>query len=137
MCDNCRKTYRMVDASELLGLILEVVQQLNEKFKAEHIVDILKGNETAAVVSYKHNELEDFGAAEDEEESTLHAIIRQAMLSGYLTKDIESYGDLKLTNEGRKFIAAEPSPTRANLRLGRRTPRQPIRRHPGRQHQRH
>ena len=104
MCDNCRKTYRMVDASELLGLILEVVQQLNEKFKAEHIVDILKGNETAAVVSYKHNELEDFGAAEDEEESTLHAIIRQAMLSGYLTKDIESYGDLKLTNEGRKFM---------------------------------
>jgi len=104
MCDNCRKTYRMIDASELLELILELVQQLNEKFKAEHIVDILKGNETAAVISYKHNELENFGAAEDEEESTLHAIIRQAMLSGYLSKDIESYGDIKLTNEGRKFI---------------------------------
>ena len=104
MCDNCRKNYRLIDASELLGLILETVQILNEKFKAEHIVDIMKGNETAAVVSYKHNELENFGAAEDEEESTLHAIIRQAMLSGYLTKDIESYGDLKLTNEGRKFI---------------------------------
>jgi ATP-dependent DNA helicase RecQ len=94
----------MIDASELLELILELVQQLNEKFKAEHIVDILKGNETAAVISYKHNELENFGAAEDEEESTLHAIIRQAMLSGYLSKDIESYGDIKLTNEGRKFI---------------------------------
>ena len=104
MCDNCRKTYRMIDASELLGLTLELVQQLNEKFKAEHIVDILKGNSTAAVLSYKHNELEDFGAAEDEEESTLHAIIRQAMLSGYLSKDIESYGDLKLTNEGRKYM---------------------------------
>ena len=104
MCDNCRKTYKMVDAAELLGLILETVQQLNEKFKAEHIVDIMKGNETAAVMSYKHNELENFGAAEDEEESTLHAIIRQAMLSGYLSKDIESYGDLKLTNEGRKFM---------------------------------
>ena len=104
MCDNCRKTYRMIDASELLELTLELVQQLNEKFKAEHIVDILKGNSTAAVLSYKHNELEDFGAAEDEEESTLHAIIRQAMLSGYLSKDIESYGDLKLTNEGRKYM---------------------------------
>ena len=104
MCDNCRKTFKIIDASELLSLILETVQQLNEKFKAEHIVDIMKGNETAAVMSYKHNELENFGAAEDEEESTLHAIIRQAMLSGYLSKDIESYGDLKLTNEGRKFM---------------------------------
>ena len=64
----------------------------------------MKGNETAAVMSYKHNELENFGAAEDEDEATLHAIIRQAMLSGYLNKDIESYGDLKLTNEGRKFM---------------------------------
>ena len=104
MCDNCRKTYKMIDAAELLGIILETVQQLNEKFKAEHIVDILKGSHTAAVQSYKHNELENFGAAEDEEESTLHAIIRQAMLSGYLSKDIESYGDLKLTAEGRKYL---------------------------------
>ena len=104
MCDNCRKTYKMIDASELLGIILETVQLLNEKFKAEHIVDILKGYHTAAVQSYKHYELENFGAAEDEEESTLHAIIRQAMLSGYLSKDIESYGDLKLTNDGRKYL---------------------------------
>jgi ATP-dependent DNA helicase RecQ len=94
----------MVDASELLEIILETVQQLNERFKAEHIVDIMKGNATAAVNSYKHNELDNFGAAEDEEESTLHAIIRQAMLSGYLTKDIESYGDLKITPEGKKFM---------------------------------
>ena len=104
MCDNCRKTYKMVDAAELLSIILETVQMLNEKFKAEHIVDILKGSHTAAVQSYNHNELENFGAAEDEEESTLHAIIRQAMLNGYLTKDIESYGDLKLTAEGRKYL---------------------------------
>lgn len=103
-CDNCRKKYRMMDATELLGIILETIQQLNEKFHTEHIVDIIKGNETAAVLSYKHNELENFGAGEDEDESTLHAIIRQAMLVGYLKKDIESYGDLKLTNEGRKFM---------------------------------
>lgn len=103
-CDNCKKTWKMVDASELLEIILETVQQLNERFKAEHIVDIMKGNATAAINSYKHNELDNFGAAEDEEESTLHAIIRQAMLSGYLTKDIESYGDLKITPEGKKFM---------------------------------
>lgn len=103
-CDNCKKHhYKIIDAHELLELILETVQQLNEKFRSEHIVDILKGNETAAVMSYKHNELENFGAAEEEEESTLHAVIRQAMLMGYLKKDIESYGDLKVTQEGKKF----------------------------------
>ncbi len=103
-CDNCKKTYKMIDASELLQLILETVQNLNEKFKADHIVDILKGNETSAIISYKHNDLENFGAAAEEEESTLFAVIRQALLSGYIRKDIESYGDLKLTPTGKKFI---------------------------------
>ena len=104
MCDNCRKNYKMIDASEILSIIIETIIELNERFKAEHIVDIIKGNNTAAVISYHHDELENFGAAEDEEESTLHAIIRQAMLSGYLVKDIESYGDLKVTNDGKKFL---------------------------------
>ncbi len=103
-CDNCKKSYKMIDATELLQVILETIQQLNEKFKAEHIVDILKGNETGAVISYKHNEHENFGEAAEEEESTLFAIIRQALISGYLKKDIESYGDLKITPDGKKFL---------------------------------
>ena len=102
-CDNCRKKYKMVDATELLGIILETIQQLNEKFRIEHIVDIIKGKESAAVLSYKHNELENFGSGEDQEEANLYAIIRQAMIAGYLRKDIESYGDLKLTPSGKKF----------------------------------
>jgi ATP-dependent DNA helicase RecQ len=77
---------------------------VNEKQKAEHIVDILHGNKTAEVVSYHHDELENFGAASDEEESTLHAILRQALLVGMLKKDVDSYGDLKLTTSGKKFI---------------------------------
>ena len=103
-CDNCKKTYRMMDATELLGLILETIHQLNEKFRSRHVVDIIRGNETSTVISYKHNELENFGSGEDEDEATLHAIIRQALLKGYIKKDIESYGDLKLTPEGKKFM---------------------------------
>ena len=103
-CDNCRKKYKMVEATELLGIILETILQLNEKFRIEHIVDIIKGKESAAVLSYKHNELENFGSGEDQEETTLYAIIRQAMIDGYVRKDIESYGDLKLTSSGKKFI---------------------------------
>ena len=102
-CDNCKKNYSMIDASELLTLIIETVQELKEKFKAEHIVDILKGKETVAVNSYNHNELDSFGAAEDTDESILYAIIRQAMLDGYIKKDIDSYGDLKITTAGKKF----------------------------------
>ena len=104
ICDNCRKTYRMVESTELLSLILEIIHQLNEKFRAEHIVDIMRGKESAGVLAYKHTELENFGCAEDESESNLHAIIRQAMVSGYIKKDIESYGDLKLTSAGKKFM---------------------------------
>ena len=103
-CDNCKKIYRMMDATELLGLILETIHQLNEKFRSRHIVDIIRGNETSTVISYKHNELENFGSGEDEDEAVLHAIIRQALIAGYIKKDIESYGDLKLTPDGKKFM---------------------------------
>ncbi len=103
-CDNCKKTYKMIDALELYQILVETILQLNEKFKAEHIVDIIKGNETAAVMSYKHNELENFAAAADIDEAVLFAVIRQALLQGYIRKDIESYGDLKMTSDGKKFM---------------------------------
>jgi ATP-dependent DNA helicase RecQ len=67
-------------------------------------VDIIRGKESAGVLAYKHTELENFGCAEDENEANLHAIIRQAMVTGYIKKDIESYGDLKITSTGKKFM---------------------------------
>ena len=103
-CDNCKKQYRWEDESEVLTIILETIQQVNEKFKSEHIIDILRGNETAAVTSYHHSNLDNFGAAEDKDEATLHAIIRQALISGYIKRDIESYGVIKITPDGRKFM---------------------------------
>ncbi|MBQ7697911.1 MAG: RecQ family ATP-dependent DNA helicase, partial [Paludibacteraceae bacterium] len=108
-CDNCKKTYRQVDESELLGITIETILQLNEKFRSEHIVDLLHGNRTAAIVSYHHDQLENFGIASDETEQTLLTIIRQAMIAGYIRKDIESYGDLRITAEGRKYVK-HPTP---------------------------
>jgi ATP-dependent DNA helicase RecQ len=87
-----------------LTLVLETISILKEKFKAEHIVDILKGNETSDVVSYQHNELENFGAASDEDEKLLQAVIRQALISGYITKDVETYGVLKITPKGKDYL---------------------------------
>ena len=103
-CDNCMKPRKFVDGKEVLVLILETIQLLKEKFKAEHIVDVLKGNETSDVTSYQHDELENYAAASDEEENFIHAVIRQAMISGYISKDIETYGVLKLTHAGKEYM---------------------------------
>lgn len=93
-----------MEAKELLSAVLEVVGTLKEKFKAEYIVNMLVGNETSEIQSYKHNELEIFGSGSDEEEKTWNAVIRQALIAGYLAKDIENYGLLKITEKGKEFI---------------------------------
>lgn len=103
-CDNCMKPHKTIDGQEFLLLVLETIAIVKEKFKAEHIVDILKGNETADVKSYLHNEIDTFDSLSDNEESVLHAVIRQAMIAGYITKDIENYGLLKLTPEGKSYL---------------------------------
>ncbi|GAB1416236.1 DNA helicase RecQ [Paludibacter sp.] len=103
-CDNCMEPKKTIEGQELLVLILETIVSVREKFKAEHIVDILKGNKTSDVVSYQHDELENFESASDEDEKLLHAIIRQAMLAGYITKDIENYGLLKITPTGKAYL---------------------------------
>mgnify|MGYP002624564871 CR=1 FL=1 len=103
-CDNCKKQHYMVDEQELLQIIIELVLELKEKFKIEHYIDILKGVESNAVLTFDHTELDVFGTAVDEEEATLQAIIRQAILDGYLKKDFNSYGNLKVTAAGKKFL---------------------------------
>jgi ATP-dependent DNA helicase RecQ len=103
-CDNCMKPKKFIEAQELLSVTLETILAVREKFKAEHIVDILKGNETSDVTSYQHDELETFSSASDEDEKVLHAVIRQALIAGYISKDIENYGLLKLTPEGKAYL---------------------------------
>lgn len=103
-CDNCLNPKKQVEAKELLSAVLEVVSTLKEKFKADYVVNMLVGNETSEIQSYKHNELEIFGSGQDEDEKTWNAVIRQALIAGYLTKDIENYGLLKITPKGKDFM---------------------------------
>ena len=103
-CDNCLNPKKKVEAKELLSAVLEVVVTLKEKFKAEYIVNMLIGNETSEIQSYKHNELEVFASGTEEDEKTWNAVIRQALIAGYLVKDIENYGLLKITDKGRDFL---------------------------------
>ncbi len=108
-CDNCMKPKKTIEGQELLVVILETVLAVREKFKAEHIVDILKGHETSDVTTYQHDELDSFGSAPEEDEKFLQAIIRQAMIAGYISKDIENYGLLKLTSAGKAYLK-KPTP---------------------------
>ena len=108
-CDNCMKPRKFVEGQELLSLVLETILVVKEKFKAEHIVDILKGNETSAVKSYQHDVIENFSSASDEDERMLHAVIRQAMIAGFLSKDIETYGILRVTSKGKAYLK-KPQP---------------------------
>ncbi|MDD3194762.1 MAG: DNA helicase RecQ [Paludibacter sp.] len=108
-CDNCMKPKKTIEGQELLVVILETVLAVREKFKAEHIVDILRGNETSDIVSYQHDELDSFGTAPEEDEKFLQAIIRQAMIAGFITKDIENYGLLKMTAAGKAYLK-KPTP---------------------------
>ena len=103
-CDNCLNPKKQVEAKELLSAVLEVISTLKEKFKADYIVNMLVGNETSEIQSYKHNELEVFGSGTDEDDKTWNAVIRQALIAGYLTKDIENYGLLKISPKGKDFM---------------------------------
>ncbi len=103
-CDNCLNPKKQVEAKELLCAVLEVISTLKEKFKTEYVVNMLVGNETSEIQSYKHNELEIFGSGQDEDEKIWNAVIRQALIAGYLEKDIENYGLLKITSKGKAFF---------------------------------
>lgn len=103
-CDNCTNPKKLIEAKELLQTVFETILTLKEKYKAEYIVNILVGIETSEIISYKHNELEIFGSGEEEGEKLWHSVIRQALIAGYLEKDIENYGLLKLTGRGREFM---------------------------------
>jgi ATP-dependent DNA helicase RecQ len=106
MCDNCRNPKQKFEGMDDIALALEAVGDVKEKFKTKDVINVLLGNVTSTTKSYKHNELECFGkgAENDKTEKYWNAVIRQALVSGLLSKDIENYGLLKVTKEGKKFI---------------------------------
>lgn len=103
-CDNCLNPKKRVEAQQLLEAVLECIVAVKENFKADYIIDILLGKETSEITDHMHDDLDVFGSGSDEEEKTWNAVIRQALIAGYIKKDVENYGLLKLTDEGREFL---------------------------------
>jgi len=103
-CDNCLHPKEQFEGNEAVVNVLETILLVKEKFKADHIANILSGKITAAIKSYKHHKLEFFGIGDDKDEKFWNMVIRQALIAKFLTKDIENYGLLKLTQKGLDFL---------------------------------
>ena len=103
-CDNCLNPKKQVEAQELLCTVIEAILAVKENFKADYIIDIIQGKETSEVQAHLHEDLEVFGSGMGEEDKTWNAVIRQALIAGYLSKDVENYGLLKVTDDGKKFL---------------------------------
>ncbi|MBP5392668.1 MAG: DNA helicase RecQ [Bacteroidaceae bacterium] len=103
-CDNCLHPRERVKAVSELLQVLKVINAVKEGFKTQHVIDILVGNETDDVIAHRHELLSCFGCGDDHEAAFWNAVIRQAMISGYIEKGIENYGLLSITPEGRDYM---------------------------------
>lgn len=103
-CDNCLHPKEKIEAGNALNIVLKAVLALKENFRQEYVIDFIKGRGTDDILSHKHDQLEDFGAGKDEDPKLWNPVIRQALIAGYLKKDVENYGLLKITSAGKRFI---------------------------------
>ncbi len=103
-CDNCLHPKKQIEAKDEVQLLLEAVAAVKEKFASEHIVNLLTGRDDQTIKSYKHNNLDVFGEGADQDPKFWMAVIRQVLLAGLLTKDIDNYGLLKMTPKGKSFL---------------------------------
>ncbi len=103
-CDNCLHPKEKRDATDALLMVLNAVLATKESFRQDYIIDFVKGRGTDDIVSHKHDQLDCFGQGEDLDPKLWNPVIRQAIIAGYLKKDVENYGLLKVTATGRKFI---------------------------------
>ena len=103
-CDNCLNPKKQVEAQESLCAVIEAIIAVKENFKSDYIINLLMGKETSEILAHRHEELELFGTGVGEDEKMWNAVIRQALIAGYLSKDVENYGLLKVTSAGQKFL---------------------------------
>lgn len=103
-CDNCLHPKERREAKQALLIALKAILVLKENFRQDYLVDFITGNPTEDIVSHKHDEMEEFGAGEDEDSKVWNPVIRQGIIAGYIEKEVENYGVLKVTAAGKKFM---------------------------------
>ena len=108
-CDNCLNPKKQVEAQELLCTLLETVIAVKENFKSDYLLNVILGKETSEVLAHQHDELETFGTGAGDDEKTWNAVVRQALIAGYIEKDVENYGTIKITAAGKKYLKSPKS----------------------------
>lgn len=103
-CDNCLHPKTKIEAKDQLVIVLNTIIAIKENFRSDYVIDFIMGRETDEILAHKHQEQELFGAGEDDDEKLWNPVIRQALIAGYLKKDVENYGLLKVTAAGKKFL---------------------------------
>lgn len=103
-CDNCKHPKEKHEAKEYLLALLKAVRALKEKFQQAYVIDFITGRATDELLSHKHEQLEEFGIGEDLNPKLWNAVIRQAFLAGYMYKEIDNYGLLRITQKGKEYI---------------------------------
>ena len=113
-CDNCRNPKPTVDAKAALKTALEALRDIGDKFKADYLINVLTGRNTALIKSYGHNKSKWFAAGEDHDAKFWGAVLRQALILGLVDKNIENYGLISINRKGENYIAM-PFPVTVTL----------------------
>ena len=103
-CDNCLHPKKKVEAEKEMVIALKAIKAIKENFRTDYVIDFIRGEETDEIVAHKHQDLLEFGSGEDANEKIWSPLIRQALIAGYLHKEVENYGLLKITAEGKRFM---------------------------------
>lgn len=103
-CDNCLHPKTKIEAKEQLVILLNTVITIKENFRSDYVIDFITGKETEEILAHKHQNNELFGVGEDMDEKLWNPVIRQALIAGFIKKDVENYGLLKITAAGKKFL---------------------------------
>ena len=108
-CDNCLHPKTKIEAKDQLVTVLSAILSIKENFRADYVIEFITGKETDEILAHHHEELETFGAGADDDEKVWNPVIRQALIAGFLKKEVENYGLLKVTSAGKKFLKSPHS----------------------------
>ena len=108
-CDNCLHPKTEIEAKDQLVIVLKAILEIKENFRADYVIDFITGKETDEILAHHHEDFESFGAGADDDEKIWNPVIRQALIAGYLLKEVENYGLLKVTAAGKKFLKSPKS----------------------------
>ena len=103
-CDNCLHPKTEIEAGELLVKVLNTIIATKENFREDYIKEVLMGVESDEVEAHRHNLLDEYGSGEGTEERIWNSVIRQALIAGYISKDVDNYGVLHITRAGHNFL---------------------------------